>query len=152
MKIKNPCTIKYLILLLLPVLTVNYCGKSPSDPPAVQTGSLMITALIDTQLVDSMEVILDDNDLGIHQNPCVLSEVVIGTHKVTLSKDDPADTLVDFNCNPELVEINNADTTRIELSLTKLAPDFTLENLNHEERTLHDYQGKVVFLVFFSNT
>ena len=152
MKNKELSAVKYIILLLLPLLVITYCGKAPSDPPPVQTGSLLITALIDTNLIDSMEVILDDNNLGIYPNPCILTDLVIGKHQITLSKDDPADTLVDFNCNPELVEINNADTTRIELSLTKLAPDFTLENLNHEERTLHDYQGKVVFLVFFSNT
>ena len=148
----NLSTTKYLILALLPLLITNYCGKSPSDPPVVQTGSLMITALIDTQPVDSMEIFLDDNYLGIHQNPCVLSGLVIGKHQVALSKDDPMDPLVDFNCNPQLVDLTTDDTTLIELSLTKLAPDFTLENLNHEERKLHDYQGKVVFLVFFSYT
>ena len=152
MELKKLSTVRYVILLLLPLLVITYCGKAPSDPPPVQTGSLLITALIDTNLIDSMEVILDDNNLGIYPNPCILTDLVIGKHQITLSKDDPADTLVDFNCNPEMIEINTEDTTRIELSLTKLAPDFTLQNLNQEDRTLHEYHGKVVFLVFFSYT
>ena len=51
-----------------------------------------------------------------------------------------------------MVDIKKNDTTRIELLLTKLAPDFTLENLNHQERRLQNYRGKVVFLVFFTYT
>jgi len=64
----NVSFIKYLSLLLLLVVLMNDCGKSPSDPPAILTGSLKITAMIDTILVDSMEVILDNSYLGIYQN------------------------------------------------------------------------------------
>jgi hypothetical protein len=141
-----------LSLSLLLLLLLSYCGKSPSDPPVIPTGSLRIAALIDTNLVDSMAVQLDNKDLGMFQNPCVLSDLVTGRHQVALSKKDPADSLVDFNCSPKMVEIKNNDTTKIELLLTKLAPDFTLENLNQEERALQDFRGKVVFLVFFSYT
>jgi hypothetical protein len=148
----NRTLIKLLNLSLLLILLLNHCGKTPSDPPAIPTGSLKISALIDTTMVDSMAVELNNNFLGMFPNPCVLTDLVIGRHQVALSKEDPADTLVDFNCSPKLVDINADDTTRIELLLTKLAPDFTLENLNHEQRALQDYRGKVVFLVFFSYT
>jgi len=148
----NHFHIKILSLSLLLLLLLSYCGKSPSDPPAIPTGSLRIAAWIDTNLVDSMAVQLDNHDLGMFPNPCVLSDLVSGRHQVALSKKDPADSLVDFNCSPKIVKINSNDTTKIELLLTKLAPDFTLENLNHEQRVLQDFRGKVVFLVFFSYT
>ena len=148
----NHILIKILSQSFLLLLLLSYCGKSPSDPPAVSTGSLRIAAWIDTNLVDSMAVQLDNTDLGIFPNPCVLSDLVTGRHQVALSKKDPADSLVDFNCSPKMVEIKNNDTTKIELLLTKLAPDFTLENLDLEERTLQDFRGKVVFLIFFSYT
>jgi hypothetical protein len=76
----------------------------------------------------------------------------VGRHQITVSKEDPADSLVDFNCSPKKVDISANQTTQIELLLTKLAPDFTLQNLDHQSRRLQDYRGKVVFLVFFTYT
>ena len=147
---QNPSKLSF--SLLFSMLFLIHCGKTPSDPPPVQTGLLKVTGFIDTTLVDSMGVELNNNYLGIFPNPCILMDLAIGRHQVAVSKEDPADSLVDFNCSPKLVDIENNDTTQVELLLTKLAADFTLENLDLQQRRLQDYRGKVVFLVFFTYT
>ena len=152
MNIDNLTMQKLLFSFSITMLFFIYCGKTPSDPPPVQTGSLEVIGFIDTTLVDSMAVQLNNNYLGIFPNPCVLPDLPIGRHQIAVSKEDPADSLVDFNCSPKMVDIKKDEKTQIELLLTKLALDFTLENLNHQERRLQDYRGKVVFLVFFTYT
>jgi hypothetical protein len=143
---------KYMLITLTLVIFLTYCGKSPSDPPEVATGALRIAAAVDTNLVDSISVQLNNSTLGKFPNPCIIPDLVIGQHQVAVSKEDPADSLVDFNCSPRMVEIEKDDTTQIDVLLTKLAPDFILKNLNQKDMHLQNFRGQVVFLMFFSYT
>ena len=57
------------------------CGKGPSPFPLPLTGSIEITAPNLTR-TDSFFVNLDDVNYGEMGNPCLLSDIVIGTHKL----------------------------------------------------------------------
>lgn len=140
-----------LLSLGLAICLMLCCGKSPSEPPLSLTGSIKISAHIDTVLVDSMVVRLDNVEQGLLPNGCVLSDIEAGRHQIAVSKQD-FESPIDFSSAPRLVAVNANETTEVALALTKLAPNFALKNLNNQDVTLADYQGKVVLLVFFSHT
>ncbi len=127
------------------------CGKSPSDAPLPESGAIEVSAQINTIQVDSMVFTLDNVEQGLLPNPCVVQGIEAGTHQIIVSKRDP-ESPIDFSSTPKLVKVKANETTQVALVLTKLAPDFTLKNLNNEAITLSNYQGKVVLLVFFSHT
>jgi len=149
MKLKN--NVCSLLSLGLALCLMLFCGKAPSDAPIPVTGSIKITARIDTMLVDSMSVIIDNVARGMHSNKCVFQNLEAGKHQVAVGKNDP-ESPIDFTSTPKFVAVNANETTDVTLALTKLAPDFTLKNLKNEAITLGSYRGKVVLLVFFSHT
>ena len=149
MRLKIEITIS--LIICLAVFLWTDCGKSPSDTPPPLTGSMSITAQIDTMLVDSMAVILDNDSLGLHSNGCVITALEVGKHQVAVAKDDPASPIA-FTSSPQLVAVTANETTDVNFALTKLAPNFTLKNLKNENVTLESFRGKVVLLVFYSHT
>jgi hypothetical protein len=143
---------KYFLLILGLVMgMLLFCGKSPSDAPLPGTGSIKVIAHVDTVMVDSMAVILDNVSRGLQPNGCVVSEIEAGNHQIAVSKHD-LESPIDFASTPKLVTVKARETTDVALALTKLAPNFTLKNLNNQDITLANYQGNVVLLVFFSHT
>ncbi len=140
-----------LISVSLPVILIQFCGKTPSDAPMLMTGAISISAYINTAPADSFLVMLDKNLKGKQPNNCVFPNIEAGKHQVVISKNDPLSP-IDFSSIPKLVTVNANETTDVNLSLTKLAPNFTLKNLNEQNVTLENYQGKVILLLFFSHT
>jgi len=148
---KREKSIFLLLSLGLVISLMLFCGKSPSDAPLPLTGSIRVSAHIDTIQVDSMAVILDNVSRGLQPNGSVFEEIEAGKHQVAVSKQD-FESPIDFSSTPRLVTVKANETTEVALALTKLAPNFTLKNLNNQEVTLANFQGKVVLLVFFSHT
>ncbi len=142
---------KIVLNSFLLVLLFIHCGKTPSEPPAPVTGSIEITAAIDTSLADSMEIWLDNIPQGKQANPCILENVIAGSHQVALTKEDTASP-IDYTCSPQVVHVKENKMASVSFALTKLAPDFTLKNLSNEDVTLSEFQGKVVLLIFYSHT
>lgn len=143
--------LKWLGLCLLAFGFNSHCGKMPGDAPPPATGSIEITARVDSTRVDSMQVSLDGVTLGLHVNPFLIPEVVAGRHQVAVSKADPFSP-IGFESIPQLVRVFAQETTRVLLALSKSAPNFTLRNLKNESVTLAQYRGKVVLLMFFTHT
>lgn len=132
------------------MLSVINCGNAPSDPPDPKIGAMKISATLEMMLVDSMNVLLDNESIGIKPNPYVLIDLVAGSHLVAVSKDDPM-SVVNFSSSPRLVTVTENDTCDVIFALTKFAPNFTLKKLKNDESvTLADLQGKAVLLVFYS--
>jgi len=127
------------------------CGNSPSNPPPLLTGTIKITAQIDSVAVDSVEVFLNGISRGVKENPCLFSNLEAGNHQVAVAKKDKASP-IDYNSIPQIVAVEANKTADVIFPLTKFAPNFTLTNLNNDEVTLENYHGKVVLLVFFSHT
>ena len=151
MKTKSKIALLFLKIIRFCVLLNSHCGKAPSELSATITGSIKVSAHLETTIVDSMMIILDDVSLGKQQNPYILTDIEAGTHKVAVAKDDP-ESEIDFSSSPKLVTVNANDTAKVTLALIKTAPNFTLKNLNNEDVTLEDYRGIVVFLVFYALT
>ncbi len=149
MKIKK--SIFSLLSLGLAINVMLYCGKSPSDAPLPLTGSIKVAAHIDTVSVDSIFVTLDNVKQGLLPNQYVLRDIEAGKHQIVVTKHDP-ESPIDFSSIPKLVAVKSHETTDVALALTKLAPNFTLKNLNNQDVTLTNYQGKVILLLFFSHT
>jgi len=127
------------------------CGKSPSEVPLPLTGAIKISAHIDTVAIDSMFVTLDNVDKGLHPNGCMLKDIEAGRHQVVVSKKD-TESPIDFTSTPKLVAVKANETTNVDFALTKLAPNFTLKNLDNKDITLESYRDRVVLLVFYSHT
>lgn len=148
---KKVTAISSLAIIGLVICAIIFCGRSPSDVPLPPKGAIRVSARVDTALVDSMFVKLDNVDQGWLPNGCLLSDIIAGRHLITAAKPDPQSP-IDFSSIPKLVTVRAGETTHAALALTKLAPNFTLKNLQQQEITLANYQGKVVLLVFFSHT
>lgn len=140
-------------LLVVPFLFLYWmsCGQSPSEAPPVLTGTLKLSATIDSVAVDSFMVVLDDKPVGIRANPCILPGILSGTHQVNIFKQDPFDS-INFSAIPQLVFVPPFDTAQVKFLLSKLAPDFERLALKGEMIRLKNFLGQVILLVFFSHT
>ena len=128
-----------------------FCGKAPVDSPAIKRGSIQITALVDSTQIDSMVITLDDESLGLRENPYIIEDVEIGTHQIFLSMDDPTSP-IDYQSQPKQVFVKENVTSSLLMVLTKYAPGFSLNNIYEQSISLSDFQGKVVLLEFFEHT
>ena len=143
------------ILTLLGVLFWQYCGKTPSSLPLPYTGSIYITAM-DTAVVDSVQIDLDDEYLGEMENPCLVEDVVIGLHRLHVYNEASAGTTITN------LEVLQDETTRMFFTMDigpevgpyvgNTAPQFTTQNVEGNKISLEDQKGKVVLLVFFEYT
>jgi len=142
---------KTVFSLYISMLVFFSCHKGPSDPPEVQFGSLKISAYHDTVLVDSMAVTIDDMDIGVQPNPYLSDPILAGRHLVSVAKKDPQSP-IDFTSIPQKVTVIYNEITNVSFALTKIAPGFTLNNLNDHPISLENYIDRVVLLVFFTHT
>jgi len=129
------------------------CGKTPISLPLPYTGSLHIRAeASDESDIDSISVELDDEDFGKHANPYLLTDVIIGTHKIRVKHENTAP-------KTQTVEILRDETTIATFILTfqgpyvgREAPLFTGQDLEGNSFDLLEHRGKVVLLAFFEHT
>ena len=146
-KIFQTCT----CFLILVVSLIYSCGKSPSKIPTPQVGAINVVAILDTVVVDSANIYLDGDTLGLQEIPFIIDNIIAGNHLVSISLEDNKSP-IDYSCKPERVSVEGNKTNDVILALTKFAPDFSLYNLNDENIKLEDFKNKVVFLVFYSHT
>ena len=143
------------ILALLGVLFWQYCGKTPSSLPLPYTGSIYITAM-DTAVVASVQIDLDDEYLGEMDNPCLVEDVVIGSHRLRVFTEASAGTTI------ANLEVRQDETSRVFFTMDigpevgpyvgNTAPQFTTQDVNGNKISLEDQKGKVVLLSFFEYT
>lgn len=137
--------------MLLCLLGAPGCGDPPSSPPEPFTGSVRIAAM-DTVQFDSIAVGLDDVVLGRMRNPCVVSGILAGTHKITLLDTSGARADTMFTIRRDMIASLMLHLTRIGPFPGNEAPNFTARDLDQRNMELASLRGKVVFLIFFEYT
>jgi hypothetical protein len=127
------------------------CGVPPTAIPDPYTGILKITAM-DTLIVDSVSVALDDIPQGRRDNPCILGDVVVGIHKVFVQNPATAGA----SATVEIFRDRRTDLVLTLLSqgpfVGNVAPDFSVRTIDDSVMQMQKQRGKVVLLVFFEHT
>ena len=143
--------ISMVLILFGLTLFVNRCGKSPSLIPLPYMGSIRITAM-DTSSVDSIQVELDDENLGLFENPALLTDVTVGFHKLFIQNETSAGTT-------KTVEVFRDLTTAAWFWLVtegpyvgNQAPAFDVQDIQGQSLSLEGLKGKVILLAFFEYT
>jgi len=133
------------------LLLMQQCASPPPGMPEVAYGSLRITAM-DTASIRSIFVDLDDVKYGRHPNPCVLVNLIVGVHKLLVYDDSNA-------VLSGTVEVLRDRRTEITVSLMaegpyvgRIAPRFSVANIDDQSLSLDAMKGKVVLLAFFEHT
>lgn len=127
------------------------CGKTPGSLPLPLTGTLFVAAM-DTTLIDSVALNMDNLDYGKFPNPFTLRDVVIGSHKLFIYSEAAAGTTKTF-------DVFQDETTRafFWLSTTgpfvgNVAPDFSTTDTDGLPVSLEALKGKVILLALFEHT
>ncbi len=140
-----------LACLLAASVFLQRCGSPPPATPDPVTGSIQVMAM-DTATIRSISFVLDDVKYGLHSNPYILNNVVIGVHKLFVSDESGigASTIV------EVLRERRSDATVWLLSegpyLGRVAPKFTATSIDNQVIDLQQLRGKVVLLAFFEHT
>lgn len=139
------------VVLLCGSLVLFCCGDPPPTTPDPYTGILRVAAL-DTLIIDSIRIELDDVMLGRFRNPHVLREVVIGIHRVLVSSTSSG-------AASRVVEVFRDRQTDLFVPLLaggpyvgNVAPLFTARASNGDTVSIQRERGKAVFLIFFEHT
>lgn len=106
-------------------------------------GSIQPMLIIGTLLLIGV-IVFGLFKMGVFEKEIVEDETPSVTDVVEKEEDEELIDDVDLEENLE-VEEND-----YEIAIGKLAPDFTLKNLDGEDVTLSDYKGKIVFLNFWA--
>ncbi|MFC1726066.1 peroxiredoxin family protein [candidate division KSB1 bacterium] len=143
--------IKYVLLLSLLIYQVN-CGDKPSSPPTTEYGSLKITAVHDSTETESVNIELDDISMGTMDNPCILNEIEVGTHRIFASYNQ-------LNSKSELITVEKDKQTEVTLNLYDyspyegfLAPDFIFRDTDGDTIQLKELKGKTVLFFLMDYT
>ena len=145
--------LKIITLFICGILAYFGCGKLPTSLPLPFTGSITISARAagDTA-IDSVQVKLDEVDYGTRENPCTLTDVVIGEHQLWIKHENTAPKI-------QTVEVLRDETTTTTVTLTfqgpyvgNEAPQFSAVDLDETPFSLQEHRGKVVLLAFFEHT
>jgi hypothetical protein len=127
------------------------CGAPPTAMPDPFTGVLKITAM-DTLIVDSVSVALDDIPQGKKHNPCTLGDVVVGIHKIFVQNPATAGA----SATVEIFRDRRTDLVLTLLSqgpfIGNVAPVFSVRTIDDSLMEMQKQRGKVVLLVFFEHT
>jgi hypothetical protein len=127
------------------------CGTPPSATPDLVTGSMRIMAM-DTAIIRRISFELDNVKYGLHPNPYVLENVVIGVHKLLVADESGTSA----SAMVEVLQDRQSDATVWLLSegpyLGRIAPKFTATSIDNQAIDLQQLQGKVVLLAFFEHT
>lgn len=139
-----------LLVVALVLLTVK-CGSAPGEPEIVR-GGMRVEAYMSDFLSDSILVMFDDNSLGYYANPCEITGLLPGSHKVAGHHRGAFSV-------PQMVNILPDEITNVTLQLEGeipfpggTAPDFTGTDLFGNQISYSEHQGKVILLVFFTHT
>lgn len=139
-----------LILLIVCVMMTWECGDPPSSTP-LYTGDLRITAAYKAPL-DSINVVLDYTALGRRPNPCTITGLAIGTHRLFVSSEG----LPGSSAMVQVLRDRRSDvvlTLRAEAPyVDDVAPDFSARTCKGDSMSLQQLKGKVVLLAFFEHT
>jgi hypothetical protein len=140
-----------LVLMLGGSLVVFHCGDPPPTSPGEYTGILRIAAL-DTLTIDSIKIDLDDVRIGQFKNPHLLSDIVVGVHKVLVS-----DKLGATATRTVEVVRNRQTDLFIQLLISgpfvgNPAPLFTARSVTGDTIDIQKAKGKAIFLAFFEHT
>ncbi|MCX6641667.1 MAG: hypothetical protein NTW14_14475 [bacterium] len=147
-------------LLILSSLWLQGCG----DPPAtavLQYGSIRVEALLpDSTLADSVEIALDDVNLGTYDNPYTLNNVLAGSHLLAMSHTDSIapDSSIEYQ-NSDTLTVSSGQVSAASWTLIaegpypgNPAPQFSVYDLDSNLVSLAGSAGKIVLLYFFEST
>jgi|GEM_PF-3364096 len=130
------------------------CGAPPAPMPVPYTGSLAITAIVDSSVADSIYVDLDTIKRGRHPNPFVLNDVMIGIHKLSVYDSGNVNARTDT-----MVEIFRSQRSDVRLRMASEAPyvghpapKFTVISIDDTVFALEQMREKVLLLMFFEHT
>jgi hypothetical protein len=149
-------------LVVLALLMMG-CGDPPQAPTEQRGNVIVQGTLPDGNLADSMQITLDDVDLGYHLNPDTLMNLWAGTHRVSVKtyQNYQGDTLEYLNI-PHMVIVGSTLTSVDVCSLTAdipsapyvgfMAPNFSTYDLDSNLVCLDSLAGKVALLYFWSFT
>ena len=133
------------------LLSVGGCGDPPLPTPPPQTGALQVIAM-DTLVIDSIDVGLDDVPLGRRHNPATLDGIVAGTH--LLSVRDRLGFGQDTT-----VRVASGERSAVLMSIQtegpyvgSIAPAFRALSVTGDTIDLVKLRGRVVLLVLFEHT
>lgn len=147
MKLSHPTG---LILPFVCVLMTWECADPPPSTP-LYTGDLRITAMHKTTL-DSISVVLDYNALGRRPNPCTITGLAIGMHRLFVSSEGVPGSSAMVEIQPD----RRSDvivTLRSEAPyVDDVAPAFSARTSMGDSISLQQLKGKVVLLAFFEHT
>ena len=139
------------LILLSGSLVLFCCGDPPPTTPEPYTGTLRVAAL-DTLIIDSIGIELDDVRLGQFRNPYLLRDVVIGVHRVLVSSTSAGTA-------SRMAEVFRDRQTDLFIPLLaggpfvgNAAPLFTARASDGDTVSIQRARGKAVFLVFFEHT
>ena len=139
-----------LVLLFVCISTTWECGDPPSSAP-LYTGDLRISATYKAPL-DSISVVLDYAALGKRPNPCTITGLAIGTHRLLVSGNGLAGSQA-------MVQIQRDRRSDVSFTLRDngpyvedIAPEFSVKGTRGDSLSLQQLRGKVVLLVFFEHT
>lgn len=127
------------------------CASPPEPLPPPPYGSVRVAAHASTP-IDSFTIRLDDLLQGTFANPCTLTYVVAGTHKLTVqdSAGARADTMVAVR--QDALSSSLVSLTHVGPFLGNEAPNFSAKDIDGRNFELAIHRGKVVFLSFFEYT
>ncbi len=127
------------------------CGDPPTSAPPPVTGDLRATAL-DTTVIDSIQVEIDDLPFGMHRNPCTITGIVIGVHRLFVTDRGASSSAT-------MVEVFRGRRSDVMLTLLsqgpypgQAAPNFAARTITNDSISLQQLRDKIVLLVFFEHT
>jgi hypothetical protein len=137
------------------------CGDPPQAPTEQRGNVIVRGTLPDGNLADSMQITLDDNNLGYHTNPDTLTNLWAGTHRISVKTyQNYQGSILEYLNIPHMVTVGPAQTTVDVCSLTAdipiapyvgfRAPDFNTLDLDSQIVCLDSLSGKVALIYFWS--
>jgi hypothetical protein len=147
MKIQLPLV----LLIFIGHFILSQCGRTPGPFPPDQTGHIRVTVM-DTSLIDSVFIELDDIALGQWSNPAHLENIVAGFHQLFVYNTTSAGTTKGVDVRADQTVESWFWLTSVSPHIGFQSPDFEVEDLGGDTITLEGLRGKVVILAFFEFT
>ena len=138
-------------LIFCGLMIAGQCGKVPGPLPQILTGQIRVTVM-DTTLIDSVFIKLDDIALGQWSNPAILNDVTAGFHQLFVYNAAAAGTTRIVEVKADQIAAAWFWLTQYSPYIGFAAPDFYVTDLDGNPITLTGLRGKVVILAFFEFT
>jgi hypothetical protein len=148
--------------LIVLLVTMIGCGDPPQAPMELRGNIIVRGTLPDGNLADSMQITLDDVNLGYSlNNPDTLMNLWAGSHRISVKTYQTYQgSILEYLNIPHMVMVASAQTTVDVCSLTAdipfapyegfMAPDFSTYDLDSNLVCLDSLAGKVALLYFWS--